>query len=247
MAKIIIDRNTCNQDGICVEECPALVLRINPEDGYPEVTEDFEEICLRCGHCVAVCPSAAFSLDWLTPEACLPIRPEWTLSKGQAEQFLRSRRSIRVFKRERVPRDQLEKLIEIGCTAPSAKNMQPWQWIVIQDPKEVDRLDAMIIDWMRFLIKADLQAAENLKLPRIVRLWDKGLYKALRNAPHCCRPCGLLLGLWGRGHGLGPELRGALSTVIGIGGHLVRLFLQGLQHLSAPARRPCLFPRAGRS
>jgi len=183
MARLRIDLEKCNRDGICVAECPALVLA-EGEDGYPLPTQDFEEMCLKCGHCVVVCPTDAFALSWLSPGDCPPIQKEMRLSPEQAEQFLRSRRSIRVFKDELVDRALLERLIQIGSCAPSAKNMQPWKWIVIYDPAEVKKLDRLIVDWMRAFIQADPAGAETLKLPRIVHLWEKGRYKTLRNAPH---------------------------------------------------------------
>jgi len=40
---------------------------------------------------------------------------------------LRSRRSIRHFKDKPVESDKLEKLLEIACFAPTAKNNQPWR------------------------------------------------------------------------------------------------------------------------
>jgi len=181
---IRIDEEKCNRDGICVAECPALVLIMHGKKEYPQAAPEFHETCLRCGHCVAVCPTGAFSLSWLAPEDCPPIHKELKLSPDQAEQFLRSRRSIRVFKDEPVDRSLLEKLIRIGTCAPTAKNMQPWEWIVVETPGEVKKLDAMIVDWMRAFIKADPAGAETLKLPRTVDLWEQGLYKTLRNAPH---------------------------------------------------------------
>jgi NAD-dependent dihydropyrimidine dehydrogenase PreA subunit len=111
---INVDREKCNKDGICIAECPAQVLRIDHGDEYPTTTPDFEEVCIECGHCVAVCPTGAFSLEWLSPEECPAIRKELMLSPEQAEQFLRSRRSIRVFKDKPVERAKLEKLIEVG-------------------------------------------------------------------------------------------------------------------------------------
>jgi nitroreductase len=157
---------------------------MHPDDKYPVATPEFDEACLRCGHCVAVCPTGAFSLSWLRPKDCPPVRTEWALSSEQAEHFLRSRRSIRQFKKQPVARAKLEKLLEIACCAPSAKNVQPWQWIVIQEPEQVSRLDAMIIDWMRMLMKMDPAGAEAMRFPRIVALWEQGAYKTLRNAPH---------------------------------------------------------------
>ncbi|MBW1787101.1 MAG: nitroreductase family protein [Deltaproteobacteria bacterium] len=184
MAFIMIDADKCNQDSLCIFECPAQVLQMDSETDLPVVTDDFEDVCLRCGHCVAVCPTAAFSLEWMPADACTPVESDLKLSSGQAEQFLRSRRSVRVFRDEPVDRAKLEKLIDIACYAPSAKNAQPWHWLVIEDPAQVWKLDGLIVDWMRSIIRADPAQAELLRLPRIVGMWEQGIYKTLRNAPH---------------------------------------------------------------
>jgi nitroreductase/NAD-dependent dihydropyrimidine dehydrogenase PreA subunit len=184
MARIVVDEKKCIQDWICVAECPTQVLGISPGGNHPIATEDFQGNCLRCGHCVAACPTGAFGLGWLAPQDCPPVEPRLEISPSQAEQFLRSRRSIRVFKDEPVERAQLEKLIEVACHAPSAKNVQPWQWIVIETPAEVARLDRMLIDWLRSVMASDPAVAEEMRFPRIVDLWERGAYKMLRNAPH---------------------------------------------------------------
>ena len=42
-----------------------------------------------------------------------------------------SRKSIRGFKPDPVPRDILEKVLEIACRAPSTMNTQPWEFAVV--------------------------------------------------------------------------------------------------------------------
>jgi ferredoxin len=56
--------------------------------------DDFSSFCIQCGHCVAICPTGAFRLNWLGPDQCPPIVKELELRREQAEQFLRRRRSI---------------------------------------------------------------------------------------------------------------------------------------------------------
>ena len=46
---------------------------------------------------------------------------------------IRSRRSIRRYKDERIPRDKLLTILEMARLAPSASNRQPWEFIVVQD------------------------------------------------------------------------------------------------------------------
>lgn len=154
------------------------------EGGFPSPAPDFEEICLRCGHCVAVCPTGALSLDWLGPDECRPIRKEVAVTPDQAEQLLSGRRSIRTFKKDPVPRNDLEKLVEVAGLAPSAKNRQPWHWVVVQDRTEVARLAGMVMEWVRLVIKGAPREAEEMGLPRVVAAWDEGYDRILRGAPH---------------------------------------------------------------
>ena len=184
MNHITIDQEKCNRDGICVAECPTRVIHMTSPEDYPTPTPDFEGSCIACGHCVSVCPAGAFSLNWLNPEDCPSVRSELALSAEQAEQFLRSRRSIRNFLDKPVGRDKLEKLLEIGSLAPSAKNMQPWHWTVVGDPGEVRRLAGMVIDWMRTIIEEDEELAGRLSLPRVVASWESGDERICRGAPH---------------------------------------------------------------
>ena len=48
-------------------------------------------------------------------------------------QFLKARRSIREFKDEEIPMEQIDMILEAGRWAPSASNLQPWEFIIIKD------------------------------------------------------------------------------------------------------------------
>ncbi|HBN96308.1 MAG TPA: nitroreductase [Firmicutes bacterium] len=45
-------------------------------------------------------------------------------------EIIRSRRSIRRFKSDKIGRDVIEKLLDLATQAPSAKNDQPWKFVV---------------------------------------------------------------------------------------------------------------------
>lgn len=184
MAFITVDQEKCNQDGICVAECPAQVIQLDSKKDYPYPTSDFGDFCLRCGHCVAVCPTGAMRLDWVGPEECKQIKQELGVTPEQAEQFLCGRRSIRAFKEKSVPRAVLEKLLKIACSAPSAKNQQPWHWTVVEDPARVRRLAGMVADWMRMVIQSNPEAAEESGFKRVMAAWDNGNERICRGAPH---------------------------------------------------------------
>ena len=184
MNTFTVDLEKCNKDGFCVMACPTKVIQMESADEVPGPSDDFKDYCLECGHCAAVCPTGAFSLNWLRSEQCPPIRKEFILSEHQTEQFLRSRRSIRNFKDKPVERDKLEKLLEIACYAPSAKNNQPWYWTVVEDPTDTRRFAGMVIEWMRSVIEQFPEQAELRGLPRVVSAWDAGEERICRGAPH---------------------------------------------------------------
>src|SRR5438105_3528697 len=46
--------------------------------------------------------------------------------------WLRSRRSVRTFTTEPVPRDVMERVLEGAITAPSSTNRQPWRFAVVR-------------------------------------------------------------------------------------------------------------------
>jgi nitroreductase/ferredoxin len=178
-----INGELCNHDGICAAECPARIIRLLPEDAVPVPEEDFAAYCIACGHCVAVCPTGAFSLSFLSPEQCPPVDKEQQLNREQAEQFLRSRRSIRSFREKPVERAKVEKLIEIACTAPSAKNAQPWHFTVVETPEKVRRLSELTVDMMRPVIQSQPALAAAVSFTRVVAAWDNGIDRVCRGAP----------------------------------------------------------------
>jgi nitroreductase len=54
---------------------------------------------------------------------------------------LKKRKSIRSFTGEKVPDDMLRELVEAGCLAPSASNLEAWRFFVATDPALVHKID----------------------------------------------------------------------------------------------------------
>ncbi len=184
MSLFTVDQKKCRRDGLCVAECPAKIIEIVGEEGFPTPIAGAEELCINCGHCVSICPQEALSLITMLPKECLPVRKELLLSPEQCEHFLRSRRSVRSYKKKRVSRDLLQKLIEIARYAPTGHNSQPVHWLVIEDATDVRRLAGLVADWMRSLLAARAEFALSMHMDRVVDSWDKGMDRILRGAPH---------------------------------------------------------------
>lgn len=51
-----------------------------------------------------------------------------------------ARRSVRNFKDEKVPREKILPLLQAAMAAPSACNLQPWEFIVVDEPETLGKL-----------------------------------------------------------------------------------------------------------
>jgi len=178
-----IDEGLCKGDELCVADCPTAILRIDESKGTPKMIPGGEEMCLRCGHCVAVCPHGALDHAEVPLDGCDPVRKELTIGFEQAVQFLRSRRSVRRFKDRPVERDTLRRLIDVARCAPTASNLQPVEWVVIDGREKVQGLAEQAVGWMRSVLAKDAQPAYAPYLPRLVAAWDAGSDAVLRDAP----------------------------------------------------------------
>ena len=113
-----------------------------------------------------------------------PVRPEWRLPPEQAEHFLRSRRSIRVYKEKQVDPGTLERLIQVARYAPSGHNRQPVRWLVISGREQVRALAGHVVEWMRHFAAEKPAFARRMMLGRIIASWEAGQDPVCRGAHH---------------------------------------------------------------
>ncbi len=177
-----IDPDKCKQDGLCAADCPMGIIQFEGRGGYPVLAPGGEAVCLRCGHCVAVCPHGALNHREVPLAECPPIDPGLVIARPQAEQFLRARRSVRQFKNKAVERETLQRLIETARYAPTGSNTQLVEWRVIDDPQKLKAISSQVIEWMRGILK-DPKIKTVPYLPLLVRSWEAGDDSILRSAP----------------------------------------------------------------
>ena len=110
------------------------------------------------------------------------IEKDLEISEEQAVQFLRSRRSIRFFKKQPVEKDKLQRLIEIARYAPSGGNLQRVEWIVFTDANRIKEIAALTVEWMRKVMEKAPQSVPPY-FPLIVGAWDMGYNSVTWSAP----------------------------------------------------------------
>ena len=81
MLQFEITEEKCTKCWLCAKDCPVKVIAMNA--GYPVISAGNEDACLRCRHCLAVCPTGALSILGKKPEDSrslhgnIPARTTW--------------------------------------------------------------------------------------------------------------------------------------------------------------------------
>jgi nitroreductase len=70
-------------------------------------------------------------------------------------EVIKERRSVRRYKPDQIPDDILNRILETGRIAPSAKNIQPWHFIVVKNP-EIKEMVADACRNQRFMAEASV-------------------------------------------------------------------------------------------
>jgi len=101
----------------------------------------------------------------------------------ETQEAIRSRRNVRQFTGQPISAADLDSILAAGCLAPSAKNWQPWDFVVVTDSEQLGRLSQV---WKGGRHVADAAAAIALVLPvlddpkrKLIARFDLGQAAAL--------------------------------------------------------------------
>ena len=125
---IIVDQDKCTGCGECAADCLRHVLEVR--DGKARVLSGD---CMKCGHCLAVCPANAVRMEGIEDEILEKCESAGMLDADSLKTHLKLRRSVRQYKQTPVDREKLEKIIEAGRLTPSGSNLHNVRYIVVQN------------------------------------------------------------------------------------------------------------------
>ncbi len=111
------------------------------------------------------------------------MRKDRELTPEQTEQFLRSRRSVRLYRDKAVEPEKLARLIELARYAPTGSNSQQVKWLVVGSRENVKKISGMVIDFMRHMVESKQPIATSYRLDKLVEAWDAGYDIISRGAP----------------------------------------------------------------
>ena len=175
---MIVNEEKCIGCGLCVKDCfPKDIEMIGGKAHINNVT------CFKCGHCIAVCPTEAVSIDEYDMDEVLEydeksfrVEPETLLN------FIKFRRTIRQFQNREVEEEKISKIIEAGRFTETGGNMQDVSYIVLRE--NLEELRGMTLTSLNNIGKylLDNLTEETMVYKRYGDMWLK-MYKEYSENP----------------------------------------------------------------
>jgi nitroreductase len=66
---------------------------------------------------------------------------------------LKLRRSVRVYQDKAIPKEIIEKIIDVARFSPTARNVQPWEFVIVTAKETLERIGSLC-DNGRFIVQA---------------------------------------------------------------------------------------------
>ena len=173
VADIRVDASKCTGCALCIQVC-FLGNFTKSSSGNVEAAQG-EVACIKCGHCIAACPNQAITHPDIDSSLCEPIEDNANISYDHLLAFLKKRHSRREFKKDSVPADVIDKLLQAAVEAPSALNRQSIQYTVITDLVVINQISSKTADFFS-------KVARSLHNPigrLFFRMMGKNLYNDL--------------------------------------------------------------------
>jgi nitroreductase/NAD-dependent dihydropyrimidine dehydrogenase PreA subunit len=165
---ITLNPSKCTRCYRCVKACPSGIFIINDDQSIKIENED---LCIKCGHCVAACGFNALTHDFFPPEKIHAIDVSQLPTPEQVLLLIRKRRSNRAFSTKAIPEEYLSQILEAAYRAPTASNMQQVQFTLVTNPEKVNLITRFTLNVFTSIIKmvdnALLRPVFNLLLPNM--------------------------------------------------------------------------------
>ena len=150
MPIIGIDKTKCTNCKSCLQDCPTKNFTL--DDNQDQVIFDNFR-CILCGHCIAVCPENAILYDNMGDEVLEYQEgrdPNELISYNSMYQLMRSKRSTRQYRKQEIPKETIEKVINSMRYAPTGGNMRNLKCLIISNKERIKLLSSSIIDALEY-------------------------------------------------------------------------------------------------
>lgn len=112
-----VNHETCTKCNMCIIICPSNIVEKN-NSGLVQFNDQLKTICVQCGHCMAVCPTQSIIAGNLQYGVDIVQEEKNTVDIATFNNFLNTRRSVRIFKDQAVTRDEANVIANALSAAP---------------------------------------------------------------------------------------------------------------------------------
>ena len=146
MPIIGIDLEKCTNCKDCINICVRRNYRVDEEE---QVIFDDSRDCILCGHCISVCPENAIIFEDMGDKAMEyeeRQNPSELIPYNSLLQFLRTKRSVRKYKQDKLPKELIEKVLNTMRYAPTGTNRRTMSCHVISNEETIKALVDSIVE-----------------------------------------------------------------------------------------------------
>ncbi len=185
MIQFVVDETKCTRCGQCVRDCVTKTIARSGND-VPHIRPGGEANCIKCQHCLAVCPEAAVSIFGLRPADSQPLTEDSFPALDKMLTLVRGRRSARQYRDENVDQGLLRQLLEVLGSAPTGVNRRTLTFSLIDDKEAMRRFRAKTYDMIAGAVESGQVPGHHAGfLQESVAAWrEKGADTIFRGAPH---------------------------------------------------------------
>jgi nitroreductase/NAD-dependent dihydropyrimidine dehydrogenase PreA subunit len=162
-----VDKDKCIGCGLCVKDCFLRDIELVDKKAHiNNVT------CIKCGHCIAVCPKNAVSTDEYNMEDIKSYnKDEFSIDADTLLNFIKFRRTVRHFKNKDVETEKLHKIIEAGRFTQTGSNSQNVSYIVVRE--QLNELKSMVLESLNEMGKNILSNLnpETIPFKKYAQMW----------------------------------------------------------------------------
>jgi nitroreductase len=154
------------------------------EEGAPHIPPENEAMCNFCGHCSAICPVDAVVSPGYGGERAMPLDFGSSVDFASARRLILSCRSVRRYREEAIPKDEVLELLDVARRAPTARNRQRVRWLAMSGKEKAQRFTSLTIDWFDAVVRHDPAMKGKFDVDGLVSRYRSGYDPILRGAPN---------------------------------------------------------------
>lgn len=175
-----IDKNKCIHCGLCVKDCTNRCLELG-EDEIPRFHKGKEDACMKCQHCLAICPKGALSILGKSPqnsENISDIKPDDVLN------LIKSRRSIRAYKQVNLDKERMTKLKNMLKYIPTGVNNHRLHISIVDDIEVMNDIRTKMTPKLIKLLENKIIKTTMPNFAALSKPLKNGIDVIFRGAPH---------------------------------------------------------------